>query len=203
MTPPIQTGFMFWALARSLLEQCRTVDEALVVIERFPCTGNPILLLADQQGQVAIVEIWGPHHDIKRIDAASAEQFVGATNHFTLPTMIPHAPYKMRHSDVRYSTLTARLQQAAPQITPETVRGILSDPYPDGLCAHYYDEYFGTLHSMIFDVTAVSAEICFGSPHVNAWHTVDLRQPGTAAEYQVTLPIEHPTPDFWERIPIP
>ncbi len=200
MTPPIQTGFMFWALVRTLLEQCRTVDEAIALIERFPCCGNPILLLADQHGQAAVVEIWGPHHGIKRIDATSPEQFIGATNHFTIPAMIPHAPYKMRHSDVRYNTITARLQQSAPQITPDIVRGILSDPYPEGLCAHYYDEYFGTLHSIIFDATAVTAEVCFGSPYENAWHTFDLRQPGTSSEYQVTLPIEHPAPDFWERI---
>jgi predicted choloylglycine hydrolase len=202
MTPPIQTGFMFWALVRTLLEQCRTVDEAIALIERFPCTGNPILMLADQQGQAAVVEIWGPHRGVKRIDAASAEQFIGAANHFTIPAMMPHAPHKMRHSDVRYNAITARLQQAAPQIMPDTMRGILSELYPHGVCAHYYDEFFGTLHSIIFDATVVTAEVCFGSPHVNGWHTFDLRQPGTAGEYRATLPIEHPTPDFWERLPI-
>lgn len=87
-----------------------------------------------------MVEIWGPHHGVKRIDATSAEQFIGATNHFTVPTMTPHAPYKMKHSDVRYNTITDRLKQAAPQITPDTMRGILSAPYPNGRHSafHYF-----------------------------------------------------------------
>ena len=201
MTPPIQTGFMFWALVRTLLEQCRTVDEAIAVIERFPCAGNPILLIVDQQGHAAVVEIWGPYHSVKRIDATSAEQFLGATNHFTIPIMISYAPYLQKHSHVRDNTITARLQQASPQITPETVRGILSDLYPNGLCAHYYEDFFGTLHAIIFDATTVTAEVCFGSPHVNTWHRFDLRQPGTPGPYPAMLPIEHPFPDFWERIP--
>jgi predicted choloylglycine hydrolase len=199
MTPPIQTGFMFWALVRTLLDQCRNVDEAVGLIERFPCCGNPILILAGQQGNAAVVEIWGAQHGVKRITATSAEQFFVATNHFTIPTMIPYAPYMMNHSQNRYHTITARLQQAAPQISPETVRGILSDLYPTGLCAYYYEEFFGTLHSIIFDATAVTAEVCFGSPHVNPWYQFDLRHPGASGPYTATLPLEHAEPEFWER----
>jgi predicted choloylglycine hydrolase len=202
MTPPIQAGFMFWALVRALLEQCRTVDEGVALIERFPCTGNPIVLLADQQGNAAVVEIWGPHHGVKRIDATSAEQFLGATNHFTIAAMIPHAPYMMNHSRVRYNAISTRLQQAAPRITPEIVHAILSDPYPDGLCVHYYEDFFGTLHSIIFDATALTAEVCFGSPHVNTRHRFDLHQPGAPDSYPATLPLDRATPEFWERIPL-
>ena len=202
MTPPVQTGFMFWALVRTLLEQCRTVDEALALIEKFPCTGNPILLLADRQGQAAVVEIWGPQHAVRRIDATSAEQFLWATNHFTLPEIIPNAPYMMKHSSVRYDAIRARLQQATPHIGLETVRELLSDPYPDGLCAHYYEEFFGTLHSIVFDVTAGTAEVCFGSPCVNPWHHFAMEHSAANEPYTVTLPIEHPSPDFWERIPL-
>lgn len=202
MTPPIQDGFMFWALVRTLLDQCKTVNDALKLIDEFPCCGNPALILADRQGTAAVVEIWGANHAVKQINAASAEQFLCATNHFTLPEIAPFAPYQMRHSKTRYDTITSRLRQAAPNITPETMRSLLSEPYPAGLCAHYYEEYFGTLHSMILDVTTGVAEVCFGSPHVNIWRTFDPLHPAASGEFAVTLPIEHPTPDFWERLPL-
>jgi predicted choloylglycine hydrolase len=202
MTPPIQTGFMFWVLVRALLEQCRTVDEALTFIEDFPCTGIPILMLADREGRAALVEIWGPKYAVKQIDAASTEQSLWATNHFALPEMIPNAPYMMKHSSVRYDAIAERLQHAAPHVTAETARELLSTPYPSGLCTHYYEEFFGTLHSIVFDVTAGMAEVCFGSPQTNAWHRFDLGQAAEAGSYTVRLPIEHPTPEFWERIPL-
>jgi hypothetical protein len=106
----------------------------------------------------------------------------------------------MQNSKKRYETITTRLQQAAPQISPETARSLLAAPYPTGLYAHYYEEYFGTLHTMLFDATALTVEVCFGSPQVNPWHPFNLRHPGASDAYTVMLPLERTTPEFWERI---
>ena len=201
MTPPIRTGFMFWALVRTLLDRCRTVKAALAMIEDFPCAGNPVLLIADRHGQAALVEIWGDQHAVKQIDAGHPEQFLAATNHFNLPGMIPRNPEVMAHSRIRYDAIRTRLGESTPQITTEVVRALLSDPYPDGLCAHYYEESFGTLHSIIFDATAVKAEVCFGAPSCNAWHPFDVSCPETSGAYEATLPLAHASPDFWQAAP--
>jgi predicted choloylglycine hydrolase len=200
MTPPIQTGFMFWALVRTLLDQCRNVDEALTVIERFPCASNPILLINDSKGTAAMVEIWGHKHEIKVIDSTSKEQFLCAANHFTLPKMVPYAPYMMNNSKIRYETICSRLKETAPQVTSKQIRRILSDPYPDGLCANYYEEGFGTLHAIIFDTTDITAKVCFGTPQLNPWHQFDLRHPGASGIYPATLLMEHADKNFWGRI---
>jgi hypothetical protein len=38
-----------------------------------------------------------------------------------------------------------------------------------GLSGHYYTGYFGTLYSIIFDLTGLKTEVCFGSPTHNIW----------------------------------
>lgn len=57
------------------------------------------------------------------------------------------------------------------RISKEDMKHLLSAPYPEGLCCHYYKEFFGTLRSMVFDVTDKTIEMTFGSPQVNTWQT--------------------------------
>jgi hypothetical protein len=94
------------------------------------------------------------------------------------------------------------VKEARPRITTETIRGILSDPYPKGLCFHYYQEFLGTLWSLIFDLNAGTAEICFGSPIVNQWHTLMC----PAQQNQLNI-LSHflrkwPNPVFWQQVPV-
>jgi len=46
---------------------------------------------------------------------------------------------------------------------------LLSTEIYDGVCGHYYTDYFGTLFSIIYDLTDLKADICFGAPTHNAW----------------------------------
>jgi predicted choloylglycine hydrolase len=197
LTPPIQDGLIFWALIRTLLERCKTVDEALVLCKEIPSCGNPILILADANGNAALVEIYGPTVSVKKIDAASPEQFLLATNHFVLPETRSLEPTMMEHSRCRHQVIQSALQQAAPRVNVDGVKKVLSTSYPDGLSCHFYDEFFGTLHSLVFDLNEKKAQICFGSPAVNEWHEFDLN--GSAPTiYPVKLPREKTGPDFWK-----
>jgi predicted choloylglycine hydrolase len=36
MRPPAQDGFHFWALLRTILDQCQTVEEAIALTQEFP-----------------------------------------------------------------------------------------------------------------------------------------------------------------------
>ena len=108
----------------------------------------------------------------------------------------------MENSFVRYNTIESRLKQAAPSVTKETVRGILMDMYPEGLCNHYFEEFFGTLYSMIFDLTEGRLEICFGPPDINGWHVFTLTTPAEPTQYTAKLPQEQADPEFWKQLPI-
>ncbi|GAK56006.1 choloylglycine hydrolase [Candidatus Vecturithrix granuli] len=201
MRPPAQDGFHFWALLRAILDQCQTVEEAIALTQEFPLCCNLNLIVAHKSGDAALIEIASPHQSIKKIDASTADQFVCSTNHLTQPEMIHYIPTMMKNSGGRYQTIISRLKGASPHITKETIRGILSDPYPKGLCFHYYQEFLGTLWSLIFDLNDGTAEICFGSPGVNQWHTFDVLGATESAQYTITLPLEMAESGFWQQVP--
>ena len=87
MMPPIQKGLQFWAVVRSVLENCGDVEEGINWLKQIPCGGNPIIVLADRDGHAAKVEIHGPQIAVQQIDSGSPEQYVWATNHFTSPDL--------------------------------------------------------------------------------------------------------------------
>ncbi len=196
--PPIQDGVQFWALVRSILEQCQNVDQALRLIDEVPLCGNPNLIVTDRAGNAALIEVFGPHKAVKRIDGAGPEKYLHSTNHFTLPETRQHSPGVLNHSKVRYQTIQSRLDKASPRINANTIKTLLSTKYPDGLCCHYYDEFFGTLRSIIFDLTTGDMQVCFGSPLANDWHHVDF-VPSGATQYEIKLPLEKTPPGFWEQ----
>ncbi len=186
---PIQTGYTFWALVRGVLETCRTVDEGLAFFEEIPLSGNNIFLLVDRMGQAALVEVFGPNKAVKRIDVLAKQPYLCATNHYTLPEMLSYQPGKiMPNSQVRASTMNACLEQGP--VSKKRLKALLGTLYPEGLSCHFYAEYFGTLHAMMFDVTTGKVEVCFGSPAANPWQPFDLANQVSAGFYPALLPQE-------------
>lgn len=217
MQPPHQDGFHFWALIRALLDQCRSVEGALSLVLNMPLCCNLNLIIADRYGKAALVEIVGENKAIKSLDSGSEEQCLWSANHLSLPEMVEHLPYAMRNSLVRSGIIESGLKQFdgveekkeggspqshSPAIGRETLRKILSDPYPEGLCCPYYNEFFGTLRSMVFDLTAREAEICFGSPALNEWHTFDFKNNVVPGIYKAKIVKEKAGPEFWEMLPL-
>jgi predicted choloylglycine hydrolase len=199
--PAIQDGFQFWALIRTLLDCCRNVEEALALIEGFPIGCNPILILADRSGDVALVEIYGSYRAVKRIIPGTHETFVFATNHYTLSEMQKYQTGVMNNSLVRQRAIDAFLKKESPPFNAEKIKNLLSAEYPAGLVCHHYDEFFGTMHSILFDLTREEVEICFGSPDANPWHRFDLKsQASEPVTYLAVLPEKQSTPDFWRMV---
>lgn len=195
--PPVQEGLQFWALVRTILETCKTTQEAEACFASFPCCGNPILILADAAGNVSLAEACGPQKKITRADERTP--FMAATNHYLSPEMQAVDPGRMAHSTTRLEAIHKFLKQNQGSISIAAIKQLLSTKYPAGLCVHFYPEYFGTLHSCVFDLNECCAEVTFGSPAVNAWHHVDFADQHSA-EYEVLLPYEHSTKDFWAAI---
>jgi predicted choloylglycine hydrolase len=197
MQSPIQDGLQFWALVRTILDTCKTVEEAEDCISRFPCAGNPILILADKSGKASLAEIHGPTVNFTRAEAHT--RFLSAANHYQSAEIRAIDPTCMNHSATRLAAINRFLQDNAGKITLDGMKGLLGVPYPEGPCAHFYSEWFGTLHSCVFDVTDGFGEVTFGSPAVNPWYRMDLvnSMPGV---YDSILPDRHTTPDFWAPV---
>jgi predicted choloylglycine hydrolase len=193
-------GCMFWAVVRTVLDRCATVDEALEVVQSIPISFNFNLILADRTGQAALVEIACSHRGIKRIHANTPEQKVIATNHYNLPEMKPYDLGRMWNSLLRYRAIHSRLENMKDEVTPEGMRAILSDLIPQGVCCHHYTDYLGTLWSEVIDVTAGMLEVCFGAPTHNPWHTFNLRSPAGITEYPVQLPDKQADPAYWRKL---
>jgi len=95
----------------------------------------------------------------------------------------------LRNSKRRFELIGNRLSQASPNISRETIRDILSRELYEGVCGHYYTDYFGTLFSVIYDLNDLEAEVCFGAPTHNNWQgPFTLDDPVGLNHYTAILP---------------
>jgi len=200
---PEGKGLTYFAVVRALLDRCQTVDEAVDTIAGIPIGWSTNYIFADKSGQAALVEVAGAHRGVRRVGPGSQVPFVCATNHYTLPEMIPHDIRRMRQSVTRYRAITSRLEGAVPRVDGDTMRALLSEPMPDGVCTYHYSSGLGTLWSMIFDLTEATVEICFGAPSSerNTWRTFGLWDPVGETRYVAHLPDAPAKEGFWERLP--
>lgn len=199
MRKPAITGLQFWAVIRSLLENCRDVDEALKSVLDMPIAYNINLMLADKTGKVVLFETFDGAKEWKRIDAFTARQYLHATNHAHLPKMQQLSPVIMEHSACRYDFISKYMAQAG-QLTADSLKTLLLAGYPGGLCCHWYDEFFGTVRSMVFDVTAGTVELCWGGLAENGWSTYSLDEDFRVQNQIVQIKSEHPEFDFCKLV---
>jgi len=170
---PTKTGFPFFFVVRALLDNCKTVAEALKHMEKMPVYGFWNFLLTDKGNNAALAQYFDGGYNIKQINEDSSEQFLFCTNHYVLPDMVKYQKYAgdwiLRNSKKRYELIGNVLSHAAPKIGKENIRDLLSEELYSGVCGHYYTDYFGTLFSVIYDLTDLKAEVCFGAPTHNKW----------------------------------
>lgn len=202
MVKPQEDGVRFWAVIRTLLDRCHNVDEALELLAEIPISFNLNLLLADQGGQAALVEIACSKRAIRRIHPGCGEPTLIATNHYNHPDMLPYDQGRTWQSVARYQALEKSLL-TGDLVDREEVRRVLSTSVPDGVCCHYYEQGLGTLWSVIYDVAAGEAELAFGSPQCNPWRKFGLWDPVGIRQYPALFPLEKPTDPaaFFRRLP--
>lgn len=190
------TGFSFWVVVRSILENCKTVQEAIEWTMSAPIGYNMNLMLADNTNKIAVIQCIDGHKAYKLLDENSEEAFLSVTNHALLEDIKPYEKMIIESSIVRNDRIVEQFTKKK-LISNDDIKTLLSASYPDGLCCHYYKEFFGTLRSMIFDVNDKTIEMTFGSPQVNKWQTFSV---GALAlqEMEVLLPQEKTAPDFYK-----
>lgn len=193
-----EEGFRFWVVLRSLLDQCKDVDEAIELFKSIPISSYFIMLITDRKGQSVLAEICNDVRCYKRINLTSEEGYLCSTNHYTLPEMQNLVKNRMKQSVDRYNAVRDSLDAGIAD--KEAIRNILSQKIPNGLACHYYHDGLGTLWSILYDVSDIRADICFGSPVANAWHSFDLNSPEGVVEYKAALLDEDSTPETWSLV---
>lgn len=189
MRQPKVTGLQFWAVIRTLLENCVDVEDALLFMKEMPIAFNINLMLVDKQGNAALVETVDGHREIKRVfddGTNQGERYLCATNHPVLPGMIPYEPRALSHSIKRYQWIRKELE-GFHEITCEKLKNMLLSKYPNGLCCHFYREYFGTTKSMVIDPVDGTIELCWGGRVENGWDKYSISDPLPFKEKQIEI----------------
>lgn len=195
MRKPAITGLQFWAVIRSLLENCKDVDEALQNLMIMPIAYNINLIIADKSGKAALFETLDGKKAVQKIDAMTRKQYIHSTNHAHIPEIIEIEPLAMENSLCRYECIKNYMDKSN-QLTAKDLKELLLLEYPNGLCCHWYDEFFGTIKSMVFDVTLGTVDICWGGIAANGWKKYYLDKDLKEEITTLDIDIKHPDFDF-------
>jgi len=185
-------GPMFWLAIRAVLDQCNSVETALKHLEKQPMTGYYTLMLADKHDNAALIEMADGTTSIKRIIPDNPEPYLFGVNHYRQPDMSQFNKLNVgiiHHSKIREALITNWYTKHAPGITKQDVQDLLATLHPDGLCNHFYNDGFGTLWSMVFDVNQESVDVCFSAPTHNSYRIFSLKDPIGITAYPTIVPI--------------
>ena len=75
------TGFQLWIVVRSILENCKTVDEAVHWAMDAPIGFNINLMLADSCDRIALLQCIDGHKSYEILDGSSDKTYLTSTNH--------------------------------------------------------------------------------------------------------------------------
>jgi predicted choloylglycine hydrolase len=126
-------GIMFNIATRIVLDRCRSTTEAVEFLQAIRHARTINFLVADASGEIAIVEAAPGHVHVTR----SENGFAAITNQFQSDAMAHHERLR-RRPPTSYRRLRALHEWFAGRqipISASNMQGILSMPYPRGVCA--------------------------------------------------------------------
>lgn len=189
---PLKQGFPFFLVVRSILENCRTVKEAIKYLETVPVHGFWNFLINDKESNSVLFQFFNGEFAYKLVNNKTEDKILHSANHYVLPEMVQYKKYAiewvLENSQSRYDSIKSALMKEQPNITKETIRKILSTEIYEGVCCHYYKDYMGTLFSIIFDLTDLKTEVCFGAPTHNKWHSFSFDDAVGVKTFDAILP---------------
>lgn len=187
-------GLPYYIVSRILLDQCKSVAEAIDCIKSLPIAWHSNYLLADRSGEAAQIEIACRELAIRRFSHDDSRA-LWATNHYTLPEMDRFASLRMKQSLKRWDVLRSHLEHASSPI--DRPHDLLTAPYPEGLRMSHYLDGLGTLEAMVLDLDSSTADVCFGPAGKNPWHTVTLDQPVGTTIHEARIENVPAPKGFW------
>ena len=78
----------------------------------------------------------------------------------------------------------------------------LLTPYPDGLMLPFYEDYFGTIKSIVFNLTLGKIYICWGCLETNRWHSFNIGDSIESKTCLQNINKQPTTTDFFDIEPI-
>lgn len=176
MRRPKLKGLQYWAVIRSILENCKDVEETLLFLKEMPIAYNLNMILMDRTGCMALVETLDGRMAVKQIPDENGTWYLCATNHQVIPELVSCEPVAMRHSLTRYNWIRETMDKAG-KVNRETLKQMLLSMYPNGLCCHFYKDFFGTTKSMVISPASGTVEICWGGEVTNGWNIYRIDTP--------------------------
>ena len=186
---------------RSVLENCRNVEDAVAYIRGTPIAANCNFMVADADGKAVVIEHASFAGEKRRLAVRYPRfGFLLATNHYVAESMREFDRNHMWNSEVRYSSVWRELLLNAGRLDENRLKKILAKKYPEGPCCHYYSSGMGTIRSMVFNATEKRLEVCFGAPDQNPWACFDFACPAGIKVFQVRFDDEIPESEelFWQ-----
>jgi len=199
MRAPKIKGLQFWAVIRSLLENCKDVDEALKAVKKMPIAYNINLLLADASGNGCLVETMNGECTFEKITSKSKKNYLCATNHIVIPSFQNLEPYAMRNSVIRLQTLE-NFMADKDTLSEDKVSDIFTKMYPKGLSTQYYEDFFGTVKTVIMDTKKRTFKIHWLVEEENGWDIYSLEESHKDHNIEKYYRNQHADPSFFQKI---
>lgn len=199
LRPAKVRGLQFWAVVRTVLERCRNTAEAVAAIQDMPIASNMNVIVGDASGEAALISLVDGQLGIRHAELEAGDGYITATNHPLFEEMKQLGIHRMNHSVVRHDLMEKRLRNEQ-QFNKEDLLRLVQAEYPHGLTVHNYAQSFGTLRSILFNLTDQTMDVCFGSPLTNPWYCVRVGE--TLPFTTIPVKVEQGLYDgsFWQSV---
>lgn len=169
----IKPGLNFMLMVRMVLERCKTVQEALVLLKELPSITSHNIMLMDKSGDMAVYEMSAEHRAIRRPEDGA--NYMISVNHFQHEAMVEHdnRPEKNWHyTEDRLNTVENVLSKAT-VFTRELGMDIAKGKH-GFTCQYKRGLGFDTLWSVSYQLSDLSILRAEGNPS-RAKHKKDTR----------------------------
>lgn len=201
MRKPQIRGLQFWAVIRSLLENCQDAEEALQSALEMPIAYNINLYLAHESGDAILLETMNGEKSYERIPGASQQSFLCGTNHIVIPSFQHLEPVAMVNSVTRLDAMREFITDNH-SISEKQIRNFLLKEYPAGPKVCNYNEFFGTIKSVVMDTVERRYSICWFGEKSNGWEDFSVTRPMMEHSSEKELIHKKASGDFFEITPL-
>jgi len=190
-------GIAFYFAVRALLDNCSTTDEAVEKLMQIPLKDAFNYMIADKSGRCAVVETVADGGKGYKEVIEPSNGTLYAFNHFRTELKL-RFPKRKNFSHWREVAVEQLFEKE--KITKGNLFQLLRDKIPNGLSYHDYEGFFGTLRSMMFDVSESKLWVCFGSPSMNDWFEADWNVPLGIYSKLIEYEQETAPKEFWQPV---
>ncbi|MDO5291798.1 MAG: C45 family peptidase [bacterium] len=201
MRPPKVKGLQFWAVNRTLLENCKNTEEALSLLKDLPIGFNVNLYLADETGNTILFETMDGKKAWKCQTMKEDATCLCGTNHIVIPEFRSNEPVGMSNSIVRYKALHS-FAESKKQLSEHEVKQFMLTEYPTGMTTHFYEDWFGTIKTVVLDTVERRFSICWLGEAENGFIDFYVDQEITDQTEDMLYHNQSADPGLFELIPI-